>query len=270
MRGIPYSGGKQRLSNWIISHFPRNYKYLHYIEPFVGGGGVFFKKEKSTLESLNDLDSSLINLYIQLRENYQPLKEKLDLTLYSEEEFKKAEKLLKNPERASELEWARCKFFILISSFGAGGVGFGFGYSKSGKRPCGPVAKNKIDLIPDMSNRLKDAQIFNRDAIELIKKVDGKDSLFYLDPPYPETDQRKYNKECQFSNEKFNELIDVLKNIKGKFLLSFYKKDYINYFPYHWNLIQKEIPLLTLKEINNPRQKRTESLIRNFKEENFL
>ena len=65
---ITYYGGKKRLANWIISHFPKNYRTLHYIEPFAGGLAVLFKKRKSILESINDLDGDLINFWEVLKD----------------------------------------------------------------------------------------------------------------------------------------------------------------------------------------------------------
>ena len=48
-KGLSYFGGKKRLAPEIVNLFPHDYEHLHYVEPFFGGGAVFFKKEKVSL-----------------------------------------------------------------------------------------------------------------------------------------------------------------------------------------------------------------------------
>ena len=59
---LSYIGGKSFLSRWIISNFPENYQSMTYCEPFGGGGWVLFKKDESSVEIYNDLNSDLVNL----------------------------------------------------------------------------------------------------------------------------------------------------------------------------------------------------------------
>ena len=61
MRGIiKYPGSKWRLSDWILSYFPKHHSYL---EPFFGSGAVFFSKQRSNIETINDLDRDVVNLF---------------------------------------------------------------------------------------------------------------------------------------------------------------------------------------------------------------
>ena len=68
------------------------------------------------------------------------------------------------------------------------------------------------------NERLKNTIILNKDYQEVIKKYDGPNSFFYLDPPYSMSEKEKY-----YNNQYINihELYNILKNIKGKFLLSY-------------------------------------------------
>lgn len=51
MRGIiKYPGSKWRISDWILSYFPKHHSYL---EPFFGSGAVFFSKQRSNIETIN-------------------------------------------------------------------------------------------------------------------------------------------------------------------------------------------------------------------------
>ena len=84
---IRYPGSKWGLASWIISHFPEGYEKLVYLEPFVGSGAVFFNKNPGAVETVNDLDGDIVNLFQVLRDRPEELKRALALTPYSREEY---------------------------------------------------------------------------------------------------------------------------------------------------------------------------------------
>src|SRR5437773_12135675 len=57
---ISYIGGKNRLANRIISLLP---EHTTYVEPFAGGAQVFFHKQPSKVEVLNDLNGDIVNFF---------------------------------------------------------------------------------------------------------------------------------------------------------------------------------------------------------------
>ncbi len=61
-----YAGGKFYARKLILEHIP---VHNHYIEPFAGGGSIFFAKNKATNNQLNDLDNDLVNVYLTIRDN---------------------------------------------------------------------------------------------------------------------------------------------------------------------------------------------------------
>lgn len=83
---IRYHGGKFRLANWIISHFP---DHRCYVEPFGGAAGVLLQKPRSYAEVYNDLDGDVVNLFRVLRDPLlnQRLQDACVLTPYSRDEF---------------------------------------------------------------------------------------------------------------------------------------------------------------------------------------
>ena len=71
MRGpLAYIGGKNAVAKQIIDLFPG---HTTYVEPFAGGAQVFFRKEPSKVEVLNDLDTEMTNLFRVCQQHYEEL-----------------------------------------------------------------------------------------------------------------------------------------------------------------------------------------------------
>ena len=209
---ISYYGGKQNMVRHILPLFPQ---HKQYVEPFFGGGAVFFAKTPSDHEVINDLDNRVINFYRVLQGNFEGLQDLIKSTLHSEAVHKYAKDILED-EAISEVErawafWVRCNM-----SFGYV-VGAGFAFANS-KNRIG--LKNKRDKFEShYKKRVEGIEIFCRDAIDLIKLKDTPDTFFYCDPPYVSSDCGHYK---GYTKDNFMELLELLSNIKGKFLLSSY------------------------------------------------
>ena len=81
---LKYAGAKWRLADWIIEHFPQHEIYL---EPFFGSGAVFFRKAPARLETINDIDGSVVNLFRVLREQPEQLAAMIELTPWARDEY---------------------------------------------------------------------------------------------------------------------------------------------------------------------------------------
>jgi DNA adenine methylase len=80
-------------------------------------------------------------------------------------------------------------------------------------------------IIHEASRRLQGVVIENKDFEKLIKQYDRPNTMFYLDPPYFETED--YYEDVGFTEKDHIRLRDTLLNIKGKFLLSYNDCPYI-------------------------------------------
>lgn len=81
-------------------------------------------------------------------------------------------------------------------------------------------------ILPDYYERMKNTKVFNKSYETIIKKFDSPNTIFYLDPPYEESEGLYKNPYIDY-----NKLATLLKNIKGKVLLSInYNKDFIKLF----------------------------------------
>ena len=164
-------------------------------------------------EVINDLNSHVINFFKVLRDDGQELCRRLDLSLYSQESHKQAKEL----ESGSEIERAE-KFFINISQSFGGSLGHGWGTGVYGANHS-VTYMNQVKNLITYIERMKFVYISREDALKVIKRFDSPQTFFYCDPPYPDTDQGHYN---GYSIDNFMELVEVLQNIKGSFLLSCY------------------------------------------------
>jgi DNA adenine methylase len=83
-----------------------------------------------------------------------------------------------------------------------------------------------VNGLLDISNRIRNIQIENRPAIDLISKLDSKETVFYLDPPYLPS-VRKSSNDYLFEMNQAGHVIlaDKLKSIKGKVILSGYESE---------------------------------------------
>ena len=203
----------------IIEIFP---EHKMYVEGFGGAAHVLFRKERSELEVYNDLHNGLYLIFKLLRENNEEFIRKLSLTPYSRQEFEDSKSSM---YEENEIEKAR-KFYVRTMQSVASNGGWCYAKSKSRRGMCQSVSRwlgNIEENLTSAIERLKEIQIENLDILELIKKYDKEDTLFYLDPPYiQDTRKQKKSYDCEMTNEQHKELVDVLINVKGKVVLSGY------------------------------------------------
>jgi len=178
---LKYPGAKWRLASWIISFLPPHESYL---EPFFGSGGVFFNKNPSRIETINDIDGEVVHFFKICRNHPDELADALCLTPWAREERNAAYE-----STASDIERARRFAVRCWQTFGASpskSNGWRHTCAKNkGGGPDNPKLWARIpQIIRDASVRLLEAQIENRPAIDVIKQHNGENVLIYADPPY--------------------------------------------------------------------------------------
>ena len=214
---ISYYGGKQSMLKIILPLIP---KHRIYVEPFFGGGAVFWAKERTTTEIINDYNGMVVNFYQQLKINFEHLKQKIDATTYSREVYKSAMFVYSHPYLHSDVHKAWAFWVCCIQGY-SNKIGSWRGSSTRHKEAFLNFNK-KAAFDVALSHRLDLTQIECVDAISLILSKDDTDAFFYIDPPYVDSNQGHYG---GYMQEHFDALLSVLKNIKGKFLLSSYPND---------------------------------------------
>jgi DNA adenine methylase len=204
-----YIGGKHRLAKTIIEIFP---KHKTYVEAFAGGAQVFFAKEPSAVEVLNDLDGELVNLFRVCQSHHEELVRYLRFALVSRKLFD----LLKatDPTTLTDIQRAARYFYILKNSF-ASLVRHPNYHWHVVQRP-GFNLEKLPELLHNTHQRLERVQIECLPYEEILNRFDRPTTLFYLDPPYWRRKLYRHN----LSETDFERLADRLKAVRGKFVLS--------------------------------------------------
>lgn len=210
----PYLGGKRLLAKTIvpiIEKIPHNI----YAEPFMGMGGVFFRRtKKPKCEAINDINSEIVNMFRMVERFPDYLADMLKFKICSRAEFKRM--LATPPLLLTELERAVRYLYIQKNAFGGKvrGQAFGVDVGRSGRL----ISEKLIPQIQELHQRLAGVYIECLPYQEFITRYDRPDTLFYLDPPYWGSESF-YGKDF-FSRADFDELANLLKEIKGKFIMS--------------------------------------------------
>ncbi|MDC3911881.1 DNA adenine methylase, partial [Raoultella planticola] len=68
-----------------------------YLEPFFGSGAVFFNKPRSYVETLNDIDSRIVNFFEVCRDQPEELMRVVNLTPLSREEYENSYEVSPDP-----------------------------------------------------------------------------------------------------------------------------------------------------------------------------
>ena len=240
---IYWLGTKVRMRDKILPLIAR-FKRKLYVEPFGGAGGILLGKAPERAEVYNDVNSLLVNMFRTLRdkESIATLKELLAVSpisrtmfrdlfdlanAYAEgereeyEERKEAENLKDYPD---ELVVAYAFFYAMNSCYrgrirkiSASFAGGQKGDSADNSIRCYSNARNNLDAYCD---RLKTVCVENLDYATCITKYDDKDTLFYIDPPYACEVSKDYD--TGWSKKDEENLIDLLIDLKGSFILSCY------------------------------------------------
>lgn len=228
---LHYPGSKKRISPWIIQHMPEHHSYL---EPFFGGGAVFFAKEPSRIETINDIDGDVINFFsvIKEKESRERLCELVALTPYSREVYDQAYRYQRD-------DVSRALAFAVRSM-----QSHGFRLSeKSGwkKDVYGREAAYAVrywNRLPEalqyIGRRLKSVQIENRPALELIRAFDHENVLIYCDPPYVLSTRSRRQYRFEMTDDDHEALLQELCKSRAKVMLSGYENSLYDRYLNGW------------------------------------
>ena len=222
---IKYPGSKWSIANWIISHFPEHHSYL---EPFFGSGAVLFKKPRSNIETVNDLDDNVVNLFEWIQRDPERLAHEIYWTPYARAIYEEA--FASAPQDSLE---KAVNFYIKLNmghGFRTNGEKVGWKNDVQGRGKA-YAAQDWINLpakIMLAAERLRGVQIENQQAVDLIQRFNYSNVLIYADPPYVLSTRHGKQYRHEMDDRQQADLLDVLLVHKGPVLLSGYDNDLYN------------------------------------------
>ncbi|EZH67922.1 DNA methyltransferase [Bacillaceae bacterium JMAK1] len=218
-RILHYPGSKWRIAKWIIEQMPPHETYL---EPFFGSGAVLFTKDRSKLETVNDLDEDIVNLFNVIREQPERLAHAIYYTPHSRQEYYNS-----YLEAENNVEKAR-RLIVRLWQGRGGKTAHRTGW-RSMIEGNGPLPGKEWLAFPDkvvsISERLKGVQIEKQPAVKLIQRYARQNVLIYADPPYLLNTRTTTAYKHEMSDRDHEELLKVLIDHPGPVLLSGYKSD---------------------------------------------
>lgn len=209
-----------------------------YVEPFFGSGAVLFNKPVSDIETVNDLDSDVVNLFRCIQKDSERLARLVMTTPFSREEY--------------ERQFEGCTSTLYASNFqrAAGFLikcwqGHGFrtnGYKVGWKNDV--VGREKAyalwnwyrlpDWIIDITERLRKVQIENRPALEVIERFNYSQVFMYLDPPYMLGTRSGKQYMHEMTDAEHEELLQMILQSRAKIMISGYETDMYNDYLSGW------------------------------------
>lgn len=210
MRGpLAYIGGKRAIAKQIVAILP---KHQTYVEPFAGGAQVFFHKEPSRVEVLNDLDGELVNFFRVCQLHYEELIRYLRFTVVSRKTFDLL--LATNVETLTDIQ--RSARFLYLQKTSYAGRVHHQNFRTATVQPPSLNPERLPELIEETHHRLARVQLECLPYEKVLAKYDSTSTCFYIDPPYYEIKLYKFN----LDPEDFRLMAERLGAIGGKFVLS--------------------------------------------------
>jgi len=216
---IKWSGGKSDEIKIFFKYFPKDFNI--YIEPFIGGGSVYFY--------LNPINAIISDIHTELIDFYKSIKKGKGQEIY---DFMKETpndentyyKIRDNMEINSELDSAKRFYYERKTCFR--GM---LRYNKNGKFNI-PFGKYKTINYNELINKdyeilLNRTEILNKSFEYIFENYNNENNFMFLDPPY-DSEFTDYGY-CQFGKEEQKKLALFFKNTKIKCLMIIGKTKFI-------------------------------------------
>jgi len=196
--------GKKKLAKRLVALLP---PHKTYVEPFAGSAAVLFAKDPADTEVINDADTDIAQAYRLIKRLGQKDLERLRRMSWTGDEATFKRLIDASPKDDVE----RLHRFLYLTHFSYGKMrGKSFSPSTQG------IEARTAERIEAFAPRLQNVRIYGGDYEKVVRKYDGADTVFFLDPPYA-----GYNVDIGESDFDEDRFVGVLKSLKGKFLLTY-------------------------------------------------
>lgn len=236
---LKWAGGKSQLLPKLEKYIPASFN--KYIEPFIGGGALYFYINPST-PIISDLNEELIITYKTVKSNVEDIINILATYENNEDFYYKIRSI--NPSSINDIERAARLIYLNKTCFN--------GLYRVNKKGVFNVPYGKRngeflnkELLRDASNFLQNAIIINSDFLKTLSHYASEGDLVFLDPPYypvgKYSDFKRYTKEFFYHEDhlklrnEFDRLVNlgcyvILTNSNNSQILDLYSKYEVKVF----------------------------------------
>uniref|UniRef100_A0A6M3KPT3 site-specific DNA-methyltransferase (adenine-specific) n=1 Tax=viral metagenome TaxID=1070528 RepID=A0A6M3KPT3_9ZZZZ len=202
-------GGKRRLAKHILPEFPA---HECYVEPFAGAAALFFKKQPTKVEVLNDVNGDLVNLYRVVQHHLEEFVRQFKWSLVSRTMFNWLNDT--DVSTLTDIQKAARFYYLQQMSFGGKISGRTFGTATTSAPKLNLC---RLEETLSMAHlRLSRVFVEQLDWEACFKRYDRPHTLFYMDPPYWQT--TGYGVDFPFEN--YERMAELARTAQGKVIIS--------------------------------------------------
>ncbi len=228
--------GKKRLAARLVKLIP---PHKVYVEPFAGSAAVFFEKDPADAEVIGDADPEIASAFKAIKtltdDELDTLRKKN--WIGQERTFKQ----LIDARPRNKVE--KLYRFLYLSHFSYGKL-----RGKSYNHNADGVEARTIERIELHRDRIRAATVRHAHYADLVKEFDGKDTFFFLDPPYP--GHNVDVGEDTFDEVEFRKVLD---SIKGSFLVTYGTRGQLDTKGFHVRKIRTPRSIRTMRGVGGPK-----------------
>ncbi|MCM1427110.1 MAG: DNA adenine methylase [Eubacterium sp.] len=235
---LKYPGSKWNIVKKLKELIPPHHSY---VEPYFGSGALLFSKQPSDIETVNDLDSNVTNLFKCIQQDSERLARLVMTTPFSREEYDK-QFSADGSEYASRYQQA-AGFLIrcwMGHGFRINGGKVGWKNDVVGRERAYALWNwyRLPEWIIEIAERLRMVQIENRPALEVIQRFNYSNVFQYIDPPYLlETRTRKQYKH-EMTDAEHEQLLKTILQSRSKIMISGYYSEMYDKHLKDWNQVR--------------------------------
>lgn len=233
---IPYYGSKHKHVKRVLPYLPQSDIY---VEPFGGSAAILLSKPLSNINVYNDLDHDLFNFFYALKHAKNQFIDALQYQHCSREQYFTAIHI----EPTSNVDQA-IKFYHRIYS-----TDLALPTASLGRWRYKPfldkhnrfkyfVSDKRIQLLHKLSDALQNVVLYNEDALSVINKYDGRNTLLYVDPPYTPNSRGGSAYVHEYGINQYIELAGVLNSCKSRAVVSCYEDPLLHELFEDWKFVR--------------------------------
>lgn len=232
---LKYPGSKWGITKSLVRLVPEHHSYL---EPYAGSLALLFNKPPSAIETINDLDSDVTNLFWCIQNDSKHLARLVMTTPFSREiydsQFDGAEKTgnASNYQRAADF-LVRC---WQGHGFRTSGYKVGWKNDVQGRERAYALWNwyRLPEWVIDIAERLRMVQIENRPALELIERFGYENVFMYLDPPYLLSTRNRKQYKHEMTDSDHEKLLKLIRQSPARIMISGYESEMYNDYLQGW------------------------------------